>query len=418
MRKIHVQAGGLAGTVQLPPSKSIAHRLLFMEGISSLMGGPRGQILGKNLPSEAGDIKETRKSLERLLQGSFDFNCLESAASYRFLTATAAFHLLNRAQAGLKSNQKSVFIKIGPALLHRPTEPLFNALRDYGFKVACKDRVLQISVSEDLLKKHKSSTSPNEFRLSGNLSSQFASGLLMALPLIGGGEISILGRQVSRPYLDMTIELMRVYGINPEIQTTPKGGLILKVNSNASYELPAVCRLEGDASAAAFWLVANKLGSNIKISNLPKSKLQGDSRLEDILATAGDRAPLAIDLTDSPDLAPPLAVYGSFREGGIILEACTRLKHKETNRVQAIVTMINSLGGKARFEDGGERITIEGKPLAGGKLDASKDHRIAMAAAIAASRCPEGVTIEGADSVAKSYPQFWEDFKSLGGKIK
>lgn len=419
-KTVHIEPGLLSGTVELPPSKSIAHRLLFIEGIARLMGtGKRSKanhLIENELPFEARDIKETRRSIEALLEGASEFSCKESAASYRFLVPTLAFLLLRKARDG--NDQGSVEIKIGPALVRRPTEPLFNSLRSFGFDVELKENILRIGLTENLIKKHYEEGSTSSFVLPGKMSSQFASGLVMALPLIDGGELTIVGMQVSMPYLDMTLRLMERCGIKAEKQFHANNNITIKVDTRARYSLPTDLEVEGDASSAAFWLVANKLGSNIKILNLPKSDLQGDSRLENILATSGDMAPLAIDLTDSPDLAPPLSIYGCFRSGGIVLEGCSRLRYKETDRIHAIVDMINSLGGQARIEDDGERIFVAGKPLVGGKIDASKDHRIAMAAAIAATRCSKGLTITGAESVAKSYPKFWDDLKSLGGDFE
>jgi 3-phosphoshikimate 1-carboxyvinyltransferase len=223
--------------------------------------------------------------------------------------------------------------------------------------------------------------------MDGSVSSQFISGLMMALPLIGGEtRLEITGTIESRPYIEMTQHVLDMF----------KGGC------------PERLEVEGDWSSAAFWLAANALGSKIALQGLNVNSPQGDRKIIEILPNL-EEIP-TISCADIPDLVPVLSVVAAAGKGASFT-GIRRLRLKESDRVASILAMLEALGGKAAATE--NTLNVYGTGLIGGTVDSFGDHRIAMAAAIAATVCKESVTILGAECVKKSYPGFWEDHKNL-----
>ncbi|MDD6736434.1 MAG: 3-phosphoshikimate 1-carboxyvinyltransferase, partial [Clostridiales bacterium] len=243
----------------------------------------------------------------------------------------------------------------------------------------------------------------SEFRLSGDVSSQFTTGLLFTLPLLeGGGKIVLTSPLQSAPYVDMTIDTLSGFGVN-----VVKGENEFAVKQQR-YISPKKTIADGDWSNAAFWIAADKICGNVAVTGLDRKSRQGDKAILEIM----DKTEL--DCSQIPDLVPILAVLAASRKGRTVIKNAARLRMKESDRIKSVTKLINSLGGHAEEKDDG--IVIDGTGfLRGGVVDGCGDHRIVMAAAVASCICEEQVVINGADSVNKSYPTFFEDFNALGG---
>ena len=248
----------------------------------------------------------------------------------------------------------------------------------------------------------------------------------MALPLLEGDSRIILKSPLcSEPYVNITLEMLGNFGI--KIERVENG---FSVRGGQVFSAPKVINVEGDWSAAAFFLTAGAIGGDVTVSNLKTNSEQGDREIVEILrkfganielfdssvrVRAGKLAACDIDVSAIPDLLPILAVLASCADGKTVLYNASNLRHKESDRLRSSTAMINALGGTA--EEFPDRLEISSAQFTGGTADSFGDHRIAMSAAIAASVCSGQTTIIGAEAVKKSYPDFFRDFKKLGGKI-
>ena len=375
----------LSGTVAPPPSKSQAHRYL----IAAALAGEGAAV--RNL-ADSQDIQATRRCMSELKTFC---NCLprldcgESGSTLRFLIPAA---LVLRGGGTFTGRGR---------LMERPQTPYFDLFNEKGIHYRQENGVLTV----------EGRLPPGVFRLPGNVSSQFVTGLLYALPLLeGDSEIQLTTALESRGYVEMTLEALRAFGV----EARWAGESALSVPGGQRY-VPADVRVEGDWSQAAFWLAANCLGSDITLTGLNGSSTQGDRAIGHyarMLSEPGDRE---IDVSGCPDLAPPLAAMAAVRQGTVRLVNAGRLRIKESDRLTAIAAVLNTLG--ACVEEFPDSLAIHGREgLAGGcRVSCRNDHRIAMMAAIAATRCREPVTLLGAECVAKSYPDFWEHYRLLGG---
>ncbi|MEG2633766.1 MAG: 3-phosphoshikimate 1-carboxyvinyltransferase, partial [Oscillospiraceae bacterium] len=248
------------------------------------------------------------------------------------------------------------------------------------------------------------------------------------LPMLSSdSEIVLTSPLESAGYVELTRQVLKQFGII--VLKTQCGW---KIRGNQKYTAGDIVHIEGDWSNAAFWFGAGALGGCIQIYNLSENSVQGDKIIENLACAFGARVQhfqdgatvfsegtvngeITVDARDIPDLVPVLCVLACGTNGTTTIENCARLRLKESDRIKAVCDMIDSLGGNAR-EDG-DSIVIKGmKTLRGGVVDSQNDHRIAMAAAIASIMCKESVIVKNADAVNKSYPDFWRDFNSLGGK--
>lgn len=289
-------------------------------------------------------------------------------------------------------------------LPERPITPYLRELPQKGITFDYEN-TMPFTVSGKLLS--------GKYSLEGNISSQFITGLLFALPLLeGDSEIILTSPLESKPYADMTIESLKLFGI--DIKETQKGYYI---KGSQQYHSSDVS-VEGDYSQAAFFYVANALGSNVKIENLKKESTQGDKKIVEItenLCYNENNVPMgfSVNASDIPDLVPILAVLGTYCCDTSRISGAERLKIKESDRLTATAAAINALGGDVTPVNDG--LIINNARLCGGSIDSCGDHRIAMCAAIAATICQEPVIIKNADSVEKSYPDFFRDYQNLGG---
>lgn len=376
----------LRGAVTPPPSKSQAHRLLICAALAE------GESRIENL-ADSQDIQATRRCMAALRAGGEApprFDCGESGSTLRFLLPLA-----------LVLRGGGVFTGRG-RLMERPQRPYFDLFDERGIRYERRGDELTV----------EGTLTPGVYRLPGNVSSQFVTGLLYALPLLeGDSEIVLTTPLESRGYVDMTLEALARFGI----RGTEREDRFL-IPGGQRYR-PCDLAVEADWSQAAFWLAAVSLGSGVEIAGLDRASTQGDRVIEEFFSRLSWPGDGEIDVSGCPDLAPPLAVMAAVRRGVTRLTGAARLRMKESDRLEAIAAVLGALG--ADVEEGADLLTIRGRDeLAGGcAVDCRNDHRIAMMAAIAATACREPVTLLGAACVAKSYPGFWDDYRMLGGDI-
>ncbi len=373
-RTVTVSPGTLAGSINAPPSKSCAHRMLICAALaqqpSEILCGPTGRDVEATvrcLQALGARITETASGFRieplKLPPDSVTLPCGESGSTLRFLLPvvgalgiTAAFQMDGR-------------------LRQRPLSPLWEEMERMG----CR---LHYTSENTLL--CEGQLRPGVYKMDGSVSSQFISGLLMAMPLLGDSRLDICGEPASRPYIGLTLDILKNH--------------------------PS--RVEGDWSNAAFWLAANALGSEITVEGLQRDSRQGDRVITQRLSDLKEHCHICA--ADIPDLIPILALVAAANQGAVFTDVA-RLRMKESDRVAAILQMLSSLGGKAEADE--NTLTVFPATFTGGTVDSHNDHRIAMTAAIAALICQKPVTVVGADCVQKSYPHFWADFQQLGGKL-
>ncbi len=413
----------LKGTVKIPPSKSFAHRGV----ISAFLSG--GECIVRNIHLSE-DLKATLSCIKAL--GS-DFEYDEKKKTVQFLGKRSALPEKIVLDCGESGSTLRFFIPVAMCfckdlefsgkgrLMERPLDPYFEIFDNLKIPYKLKKGVLSV----------KGGLIPGEFIIDGGISSQFITGLLFALPLLNGdSKIYIKGELSSKGYIDITLEVLKRFGI--KIENNDYKSFSIKGNQkykNRNYTV------EGDFSQAAFFLAAGALGCDILVSGLNVESLQGDKKILDIIALTGAKIQqigaskfravaaanmhgITVDADEIPDLVPILAVMLSFVNGESRIINAGRLRIKESDRLSAICSELKKLG--ADIEEGDDFLIIHGKQvLQGARVTSHNDHRIAMAMAIAACRCEGDLEIEDAkNSVKKSYPNFFEDYKKLGGKVR
>ena len=302
----------------------------------------------------------------------------------------------------------------------RPLDAYYNIFKEQGVKYSTVDGRLSLMV--------KGKLDSGEFTLAGNISSQFITGLLFALPLLEGDSKIILTTELeSKGYIDLTLACMKDFGIY--IENNNYREFIIK--GNQGY-VSRDYRVEGDYSQGAFYLCADALGSEVEVQDLRKDSLQGDKEVIEILERMGAKfnygdklscnpsnelVSTVIDGSQCPDIIPVISLVAALSKGTTEIINAGRLRIKECDRLKAVATELNKLG--ANIEEKEEGLVIHGvQELEGGvEVWSWKDHRIAMTLAIASTRCKKPIIIKDYDCVAKSYPKFFEDYKMLGGAV-
>lgn len=402
----------LAGTVTPPPSKSQAHRVLIAaalaDGESVIRNVAHSQDIDATLGCLAAlgaEFQETAAGLvvrgmgvnamsplRRLALPHLD--CGESGSTLRFLIPVA-----------LAVRGGGIFTGRG-RLMERPQGPYFDIFREKGIFFEQKDGVLTV---QGLL-------TPGQYRLPGDVSSQFFTGLLYALPLLDGPSAILPTTPLeSEGYIAMTCQALETFGVlTVSTRSLPPQ---YHVAGSRTYT-PADVAVEADWSQAGFWYAAQCLGSQVEVAGMNAGSLQGDKAVADFAAKLSQPGDLDIDVSGCPDLVPPLAAMAAVRRGRTCLTNAARLRIKESDRLAAVGEVLCRLG--AQVEEGADFLTVTGvEALAGGvTVDSHNDHRIAMMAAIAATRCENPVTLTGAESVNKSYPTFWAEYERLGGRVR
>ncbi len=385
---ITITPASLSGVVTPPPSKSQAHRLL----IAACLAGGEGRVTNV---AKSEDITATLACMAALNTPSAELpqlDCGESGSTLRFLIPVA-----------LALRGGGVFTGRG-RLMERPQEPYFKMFRGKGIAWEQKDGVLTLS----------GRLTPGVYTLAGDVSSQFVTGLLYALPLLNGpSEIHLTTALESAGYVDMTLDALARFGVKVQYD----GARVFSIPGNQAY-VPCDCAVEADWSQAGFWYAARGLGSAVEIAGMNHSSRQGDRVLEAWAKLLEKPGEVVIDLSGSPDLAPPIAAWAALRAGQVTrLVNAGRLRIKESDRLATVTSELTKLG--ADIEEGPDYLVIRGvETLRDGEVLSHNDHRIAMMVAIAATRADGPVVLHDAGAVKKSYPSFWDDYAALGGKFE
>lgn len=384
-------------------SKSHSHRLL----IASALCEKKCDVIIKNTNE---DIEATRVCLQNLKSDIPEFPCGESGSTLRFLLPIVA---------ALRDN--AIFYGKG-RLPQRPLSPLKEEMEKHGVKFE-SGTTNENAVHGTIVQKIEGRLKAGEYKLLGNVSSQYVTGLLFALPLLGGDSvINMITPLESKGYVDLTLSVLRDFGIKIDER---EGNFYIK--GNQKYIPPASEIVpEADWSNAAFWICADLIsrkhgGTGVRCEGLNEKSLQGDMKItqivEEIEKVYDTAEIISVDVSQIPDLVPILAVLAAGRRKGITkIVNAARLRIKESDRLSSVFDLITSLGGKA--EEYPDALIIFGTDgFSGGIVSGHQDHRIVMAAAIAATMSKSEVEILGAEACAKSYPSFFDDYAILGGRV-
>ena len=409
--------GARTGRVRIPASKSQAHRLL----ICAALGEEKTEVVcdgisadiaatAKCLRALGAAVEETEAGflvspIKKVPEGRCELYCGESGSTLRFLLpivgalgAQAVFHREGR-------------------LPQRPLAPLDGVLTAHG---------MTLSEDGDLLLCSGQLQAGN-YEIAGNVSSQYISGLLMALPrLAGESPLTVTGTLESAAYVAMTEDALRLSGVK-----FSKNGASYAIPGGQRFRLPARTAVEGDWSNAAFFLCMGALAKEgIRVEGLNLKSSQGDRGVLDVLRAFGAAVSeeenavtvrrgtlrgVTVDASPIPDLIPVLSMVASVAAGETRVENAYRLRLKESDRLQSTANLLRALGGRVEEKEDG--LVITGVPaLHGGSAETQNDHRLAMSAAVAACAAMGEVTVDNDACVAKSYPRFWEDYGSLKGE--
>jgi 3-phosphoshikimate 1-carboxyvinyltransferase len=411
----------LRGKVKAPGSKAYTHRAL----LASLLSPEESTISGALQCDDTQRTLQGVKSLgarvysdknrilvrgsRTLTSSNRPIDCGESGATFRFLTAMSS------------TSSTTVRLAASPRLASRPIEPLVNAIKALGASIRTfsNDRGLEVLVRGPLR--------GGKVSLRGGVSSQFISGLLFAAPLaMKDVTIDVEGPVESRPYVDMTIEVLRKHGISVEESEES-----FHVAAPQRYA-PASHRVPGDFSSAAFLIASTgAAGDKITISGLGSSSLEPDSAILKIIPEIGldiqqegDNLTIGksklygfeFDAKDTPDLVPPLEALGCFAKGSTEIRGVKRLVYKESDRLHSLPTELSKMGARIQVDDDKVRIA-GGGGLVGSSVDSHSDHRVAMACAVASLAATGESIIHDSQSVSKSYPEFFQDLTRLGAQL-
>ena len=411
-----VQPGSRTGTVSIPASKSQAHRLLICAALGQAPVTIRCLGISKDIAATIGCLNAlgaeiavsgdliTAKPIEAVPEGLCHLPCGESGSTLRFLLPVAG------------ALGASVVFHMEGRLPQRPLHPLDAVLTAHGMTIRQENGLLYSS----------GQLCPGEFSLPGNVSSQYISGLLMALPLLDSGSaLTVTGELESAAYVTMTEDALRRGGVSLR-----KAGSTWHICGRQRCQFPAQLSAEGDWSNAAFFLCMGALSpEGVTVRGLAPASSQGDRAVLNILAAMGARISVendavtvrrgelnsvAIDAGPIPDLIPVLSVAAAGAVGDTHIFNARRLRLKESDRLRTTAQLLTALGGSVEEQPSGLIVHGAGR-LTGGTADACGDHRIAMSAAVAACICESAVSVSGSECVSKSYPRFWEDLDALKG---
>ena len=412
-------SGTLSGNVQVPPSKSVAHRMLICAALSDAPCTIVCQSVNRDMEATAACLNALGANIT-YADGKFNvtpitkvnkgttLDCGESGSTLRFLLPVAA-----------ALGADATFIGQG-RLPERPLSPLYEEMTAHGVKM---------SENGHMPLKCQGILPAGSYTIDGGVSSQFISGLLMAMPLTGiQSKIVVTGKQESASYIGLTLNALKQFGI--DIETTENG---YTIPSGQKFTTPdGVIAVEGDWSAAAFWITAGVAGSKpVTCTGLDYERsAQGDRRIVDVLRHMGADITTAtgsvtarpsrliatqIDCADIPDLVPIMAVAAAKAQGTTLFDNIRRLRIKESDRVQSIMELLSGAGISAYATD--NTLTVTGGPARGFAYDPAGDHRMAMAAAILASVGNVRISISNAECTAKSYPAFFDDFNAMNCNV-
>lgn len=419
LENIRIIPSSLKGEINIPPSKSLAHRAVICAGLSEGVSNISNIIYSQDIKATIEGMKSLGVEIENyidnlsikgkaypiLIKDTID--CIESGSTLRFLIPIA-----------LLTGEEIIFQGRGK-LVSRPLNVYYDIFEKQGIEYKTSNGELPLKV--------KGKLKSGEFFVKGNISSQFITGLMFTLPLLEGDSKIIMTTELeSKGYVDLTIDCLKKFGI--EVENNDYKEFYIK--GNQKYKAMDY-RVEGDFSQAAFWIVAGMLGKEIRCKDLNINSLQGDKVILDIAKEMGGKIEvrddsidvkqsttkgITIDASECPDLVPILSVLGAVSEGTTKIINAERVRIKECDRLKAMATELNKIG--AEVEELKDGLVIKGKKvLKGGVVDSWNDHRIAMAMAVASIKCENELIITNSRAVNKSYPHFWEDFEKLGGAV-
>ena len=395
MSIVEIKNSILNGNVTIPPSKSAAHRALICSYLAG--GGSVSPIIDSN------DMRATVGVIDALKNNEDVMNCIESGSTLRFMIPVVA-----------SLGRRATFIGEG-RLPERPIGEYLDILPKHNVKVD-SNGYLPMTIDGQLRN--------GSYEVNGDVSSQYITGLLLALANVEGDSAVILKTPLqSKPYVDMTVKVMADFGVN--ITETDFGYLI---HGGQEFKKQDYI-VEGDWSQSAFFLVAGAIGGDVKVSGLDMNSTQGDKAIADVLKSFGADVEVGkdyvisrkskltgttVDATDIPDLVPIIAVLGAFSNGKATIKGAERLRFKESDRIESVVNNLRLMGvDVTETKDG---MIINGSEPHGADLKGYNDHRIVMAFSVAGLFCDGDVRIDDAQSINKSYPTFFDDYNMLGGK--
>ena len=389
---ITITPGKLCGQICAIPSKSQAHRVLICAAFADKPTTIICRQTNQDIEATVDCLNALGASIVRTSDGYIVtpmrqapahavLSCCESGSTLRFmLPIVGALGVV------------TTFIMEG-RLPQRPLSPLWEEMERMGCKLS-RPTPNTLLCTGKLVSGH--------YTINGSVSSQFITGLLFAMALMDGNStLDVTGKLESKPYVDMTQNVLSMFGVQTDR---------FAVSGRFPFRSPEYINVEGDWSNAAFFLVANQMGSRVTITGLSMESTQGDSAIVSILARLAESP--VIDAADIPDLVPVLAVAAASINGATFVNI-GRLRLKESDRVATVAYMLEQLGTNVSTSE--NTLTVYPAAFKECTVDAQGDHRIAMAAAIAATVATGPVTIRGAQCVAKSYPDFWKEYVKLGG---
>ena len=426
--KIKIKPSILNGKIEIPPSKSYSHRAVIAAALAENSRKSKIDNLKFSvdittttdiMENWGAKIKRFESALEivgndgRVVPKDKYVQCNESGSTIRFLIPI-----------GITNENELIFDGKGK-LVDRPLDSYYRIFSKQGIFYKNENGKLPLTVSGKL--------KAGNYEIDGNISSQFITGLLYALPLLDGdSKLTINKNLESKGYIDLTLEILKLAGI--EIVNNDYKSF--DIRGNQIYK-PFDYTVEGDYSQVAFWIVAGIISANkdneVKCLHVNKNSLQGDREIIEIVQRMGANLEIfddyvivkpsktkgtVIDISQCPDIAPILTVLAALSEGETRIINGERLRIKESDRITSIKTELNKLG--ANVAEKGDSLIIQGvEGFTGGvTVSAWNDHRIAMSLAVASSRCEKEIILEEAESVRKSYPHFWDDFVKMGGEIE
>lgn len=403
----------LEGTINAPPSKSYTHRALFI----ALLTNGETKILNmlKSADTNAsvqavkafgGKVKNTAVTgVEKPIEPDNVINCRDSGTTIRFAASVAS--LVNGLTILTGSN----------SLRRRPMGPIEDALKQLGAFVVTRGGKPPLAIMGGRI-------ISDNIEIDGSISSQFISGLLIISPKIGL-TLSVIGKMISRPYINMTIRTMKSFGVNVK-----QDGATFIVEKQ-SYK-PTTFIVPGDYSSAAFPLAIGSLLGHVRVLNLRSDDVQADKAFIDIIKKMGAKVTVGseyvdveksslegveIDCSDTPDIVPILSVLGAYAKGKTIIKGISHLRFKESDRIKTTSANLRRMG--VEVKDGIDYIEIKGREkLKGTTLNSFGDHRIAMAFIVAALAAEGCSIIKGVESIVDSYPSFLDHVRMLGGNLE
>ena len=411
--KLLLEPAPLSGVWQAIPSKSVLHRALIcaavVDGKTEILCSRSSDDIDATadcLRAMGAGVMRTESGFVVMPIGKIGkaaLFCRESGSTLRFLLPLAA----------ALGCEATFFADEG--LQRRPIAPLKEALASHG---VCLSEGFPLTVTGKL--------QPGRFELPGSVSSQFISGLLLALPLLEKeSRIEVAGKLGSAPYTEITLQMLSRFGVRIERQSNA-----FSVRPSR-FRSPGRVEIEGDWSNGAFALAAGLLGGSVTVTGLQKNSPQGDADCVKMFAAMGGRLAetdaglvaersglhgILFDASQNPDLVPVVAALAAVADGTTVITGAGRLRYKESDRLETVSGLINALGGDCEVTSDG--LVIRGKPvLQGGMVDACGDHRVAMCASVLAGRCVSPVLLTGAECISKSDPLFFEDFGKVGAKL-